>query len=79
MGWADGTPAVDYTINASVGLPWMTGHADDCRELLDALEAGVGGADVTGAIARALELQERDDVFRDILPSIELALERAAR
>lgn len=29
MGWADGTPAVDYTINAAVGVPWMTGSADD--------------------------------------------------
>ena len=27
MGWADGTPAVDYTINAAVGLPYMTGAA----------------------------------------------------
>lgn len=25
MGWADGTPAVDYTINAAVGVPMMTG------------------------------------------------------
>jgi 1,4-alpha-glucan branching enzyme len=57
----------------------FNGHADDCRELLDALAAGIGGADVSSAVARASELQQRDDVFRDILPSIELALERAAR
>lgn len=25
MGWADGTPAVDYTVNAAVGVPLMTG------------------------------------------------------
>jgi 2-methylfumaryl-CoA isomerase len=25
MGWADGTPAVDYTINAAIGVPYMTG------------------------------------------------------
>jgi 2-methylfumaryl-CoA isomerase len=25
MGWADGTPAVDYTVNAAVGVPYMTG------------------------------------------------------
>ena len=31
MGWADGSPAVDYTINASVGVPYLTGHADDPR------------------------------------------------
>ena len=25
MGWADGAPAVDYTVNAAVGVPYMTG------------------------------------------------------
>ncbi|MBB6123352.1 CoA transferase [Sphingobium subterraneum] len=25
MGWADGTPAVDYTVNSAVGVPAMTG------------------------------------------------------
>ncbi|MBH1966134.1 MAG: CoA transferase [Comamonadaceae bacterium] len=25
MGWADGSPAVDYTINAAIGVPYMTG------------------------------------------------------
>ena len=29
MGWADGALAVDYTINAAVGVPLMTGPADD--------------------------------------------------
>jgi 2-methylfumaryl-CoA isomerase len=28
MGWSDGTPAVDYTINAAVGVPLMTGPTD---------------------------------------------------
>ncbi len=28
MGWADATPAVDYTVNAEVGIPLMTGPAD---------------------------------------------------
>jgi 2-methylfumaryl-CoA isomerase len=31
MGWADGRPALDYTINAAVGVPWMTGFPDDDR------------------------------------------------
>jgi len=31
MGWADGRPALDYTVNASLGVPWMTGFADDPR------------------------------------------------
>jgi 2-methylfumaryl-CoA isomerase len=29
MGWSDGTPAVDYTVNAAVGVPYMTG-APEC-------------------------------------------------
>ena len=28
MGWPDGRPAVDYTVNCAVGLPLMTGPAD---------------------------------------------------
>ena len=39
MGWADGTPAVDYTINASVGVPWMTGQPDDPRPVNHVLPA----------------------------------------
>src|SRR5262249_10260634 len=31
MGWPDGAPAVDYTVNAATGLPMMTGSADDSR------------------------------------------------
>jgi len=27
MGWADGAPAVDYTVNAATGIPLMTGPA----------------------------------------------------
>ena len=27
MGWADGTPAVDYTVNSAIGVPYMTGPA----------------------------------------------------
>jgi 2-methylfumaryl-CoA isomerase len=27
MGWADGAPAVDYTVNAAMGIPVMTGPA----------------------------------------------------
>ena len=28
MGWADGAPAVDYTVNAASGLPMMTGPVE---------------------------------------------------
>ncbi len=39
MGWADGTPAVDYTINAAAGVPMMTGHPDDPRPVNHVLPA----------------------------------------
>jgi len=39
MGWADGTTAVDYTINAAMGLPLMTGPADDPRPVNHILPA----------------------------------------
>ena len=39
MGWADGRPAVDYTVNAAVGVPMMTGPADDPRPVNHVLPA----------------------------------------
>lgn len=39
MGWPDGSPAVDYTVNAAVGLPQMTGHPDDDRPVNHVLPA----------------------------------------
>ena len=53
------------------------GHADDARQLLAALAGALEGGDPTGALAMAHELQQRDDVFRDIIPSIEAALHTA--
>lgn len=28
LGWRDGSPAVDYTVNASLGIPYMTGPVE---------------------------------------------------
>ena len=39
MGWADGTPAVDYTINAAVGIPDMTGPAGSAEPVNHVLPA----------------------------------------
>ncbi len=39
MGWPDGRPAVDYTVNAAVGLPLMTGPLDDPRPVNHVLPA----------------------------------------
>ncbi|WP_202311472.1 CoA transferase [Mesorhizobium sp. L-8-10] len=39
MGWADGGTALDYTINAAVGVPQMTGQPDDPRPVNHVLPA----------------------------------------
>ncbi|HYD46090.1 MAG TPA: CoA transferase [Phenylobacterium sp.] len=39
MGWADGGPGVDYTINAAAGVPLMTGPKDDPRPVNHVLPA----------------------------------------
>jgi len=39
MGWADGSQGMDYTINAALGLPGMTGPADDARPVNHVLAA----------------------------------------
>lgn len=39
MGWADGGTALDYTINAAIGVPEMTGHPDDPRPVNHVLPA----------------------------------------
>jgi len=51
MGWADGTPAVDYTINSAVGVPMMTGHPDDDRPVNNVLPAWDLLAGAYGAFA----------------------------
>lgn len=58
MGWADGTPAVDYTVNAAVGVPWLTGHPDDQRPVNHVLPAWDLMAGAYGAFA--LLAAERD-------------------
>ena len=39
MGWADGSQGMDYTINSALGLPSMTGPADDPRPVNHVLAA----------------------------------------
>jgi len=52
----------------------FNGHASDCRELLDALGSAVNGERVNEAHELAATQQRRDDLFPDIIPSIETAL-----
>lgn len=59
MGWADGSPAVDYTINASVGMPYMTGPVDDSRPVNHVLPAWDLLAGGYGAFALLAAERER--------------------
>ena len=61
MGWADGRPALDYTINAAVGVPWLTGFADDPRPVNHTFPAWDF---ITGAYA-ALSLVSAERARRD--------------
>lgn len=56
MGWADGSPGVDYTINAAVGVPMMTGPVEDDRPVNHVLPAWdlLGGAYAAFAMTSAL-------------------------
>jgi 1,4-alpha-glucan branching enzyme len=49
-------------------------HAGDCARLLNALDDALAGNDVDGGVQLARELQARDDVFREIIPSIKAAI-----
>jgi 1,4-alpha-glucan branching enzyme len=46
------------------------GHAADCRDLLDMIDAGLAGGDVGRGVSHAAELARRDDLFPHILTSV---------
>lgn len=57
MGWADGKPALDYTVNAAVGVPDMTGPVDLDRPVNAVLPAWdlLGGAWAAFAMVSAVQ------------------------
>jgi 2-methylfumaryl-CoA isomerase len=68
MGWADGSQGMDYTINAALGLPQMTGPADDDRPVNHVLAAWdlLTGAWGAFALVSALMARQRDGKGREI-------------
>jgi len=72
MGWPDGAPAVDYTVNATAGLPMMTGHPDDPRPVNHILPAWDLLAGAYGAFA--LLAAERDRQMSGAGREVRLAL-----
>lgn len=76
MGWPDGAPAVDYTVNAAVGIPLMTGPAEDERPVNHVLPAWdlLGGAYAAFAMSAALLKRQATGKGADIrIPLSDLA------
>lgn len=68
MGWANGAQGMDYTINAALGLPLMTGPADDPRPVNHVLAAWdlLTGAYCAFSLVSALLARGRDGQGREI-------------
>lgn len=68
MGWADGSQGMDYTINAALGLPQMTGPADDPRPVNHVLAAWdlLTGAYCAFTMVSALLARHRTGQGREI-------------
>ncbi|MBW8812094.1 MAG: CoA transferase [Caulobacterales bacterium] len=68
MGWADGSQGMDYTINSALGLPLMTGPADDARPVNHVLAAWdlLTGAYCAFALVSALLARTRGQGGREI-------------
>ncbi|HEX3366853.1 CoA transferase [Phenylobacterium sp.] len=68
MGWADGAQGMDYTINAALGLPQMTGPADDPRPVNHVLAAWdlLTGAYCAFSLVSALLARMRTGEGREI-------------
>ncbi|MEL6862393.1 MAG: CoA transferase [Pseudomonadota bacterium] len=72
MGWADGAPAMDYTINAAIGYPDMTGPAGEAEPVNHVLPAWDLYAGAYGAFA--LMAAERDRKLNGKGREIQLSL-----
>lgn len=68
MGWADGAPAVDYTVNAACGLPNMTGPVGDDAPVNHVLPAWdlLGGAYAAFAMLAAAHQRRLTGEGREI-------------
>jgi 2-methylfumaryl-CoA isomerase len=77
MGWPDGRPAVDYTVNAAVGVPAMTGPEDDSRPVNHVLPAWdlLTGAYAAFAMVSAERARRADHQGREIrIPLSDMAI-----
>jgi len=77
MGWPDGRPAVDYTVNCAVGVPMMTGPADHDAPVNHVLPAWdlLAGAYGAFALLSAERARRADGQGREVrIPLSDLAI-----
>ena len=77
MGWADGKPAVDYTVNAAVGVPLMTGPEDAVGPVNHVLAAWdlLTGAYAAFSLLAAERARQADGKGREVrLPLSDIAM-----
>ena len=77
MGWPDGRPAVDYTVNSAVGVPMMTGPADDDAPVNHVLPAWdlMAGAYAAFALVAAERARRATGQGREVrIPLSDLAI-----
>ena len=67
LGWPDGTPAVDYTVNAAIGVPYMTGAASSAMP-----GAASSSMTVTPNIASGHGSAEPPEPVNHVLPAWDL-------
>lgn len=72
-GRADGRPAVDYTVNCEVGLPWLTGPVDSSLPVNHVLPAWDLLTGLHAALAVLTAVRERATTGRGRLVEISLA------
>jgi len=77
MGWSDGKPAVDYTVNAAVGVPLMTGPEDVAGPVNHVLAAWdlLTGAYAAFSLLAAERARQADGKGREVrLPLSDIAM-----
>ncbi len=77
MGWPDGKPAVDYTVNAAVGVPLMTGPEDAAGPVNHILAAWdlLTGAYAAFSLLAAERARRADGKGREVrLPLSDIAM-----
>ncbi len=77
MGWPDGRPAVDYTVNCAVGVPSMTGPEDDTAPVNHVLPAWdlLAGAYAAFALMAAERARRATGEGREVrIPLSDLAI-----